>query len=70
MTLGELFEHLADAAAVNTYANKLWDFFKGLFVISFSTLFDLFKIEEDFHSYIDALTEVLSGFAPIQGCET
>ncbi len=70
MTLGELFEQLADDTAVTTYAHRLWGFFKGLFVISFSTLFDLFKIEEDFHSYIDALTEVLSGIAPIQGCET
>ena len=69
-TLGELFEHIADESAVTTYAHRLWDFFRGLFLVSFSTIFDLFKINEDFQDYLDALTEALKGFTPFQGCET
>ena len=69
-TLGELFDHIADETAVTTYAHRLWDFFRGLFLVSFSTIFDLFKINEDFQHYLDALTDALSGFAPFQGCET
>jgi len=37
---------------------------------SFSTIFDLFKINEDFHHYLDALTDALKGVTPFQGCET
>lgn len=69
-TLGELFEQIADASAVTTYAHRLWDFFRGLFLVSFSTIFDLFKINEDFQCYLDALTENLSELTPFQGCET
>lgn len=67
-TLGELFDHIADETAVTTYAHRLWDFFRGLFLVSFSTIFELFKINDDF--YVDALTDTLSGFTPFQGCET
>ena len=69
-TLGELFDHIADETAVTTYAHRLWDFFRGLFLVSFSTIFDLFKINEDFQHYLDALTDSLRGFTPFQGCET
>ena len=69
-TLGELFEQIADASAVTTYAHRLWDFFRGLFLVSFSTIFDLFKINEDFQPYLDALTDSLAELIPFQGCET
>ena len=69
-TLGELFEHMADETAVITYANRLWEFFRGLFLVSFSTIFDIFKINEDFQHYLDALTDALSDFTPFLGCET
>lgn len=69
-TLGELFEHLVDDSAVVSYAGRLWDFFRGLFYIGFSKIFNLFKIEEDFQSYFDCLEQTLNQFAPIQGCET
>ncbi len=69
-TLGELFEHLADDYAVITYSQRLWDFFRGLFLISFKRIFDLFEIEEDFQSYFDILTDAVKGSAPIKGCET
>jgi len=38
-------------------------------VVSFSTIFDLFKINEDFHHYVDALTDALKGVTPFQGWE-
>ena len=69
-TLGTLFEHLVDDSAVISYAHRLWDFFQGLFHVCFSKIFDLFKIHDDFQSYVDALTETLTGFMPFQGCET
>jgi hypothetical protein len=69
-TLGELFEQIADDSAVITYAHRLWDFFRGLFLVSFSTIFDLFKINDDFQHYLDALTDSLTELAPFQGCET
>lgn len=69
-TLGELFAHLVDESALITYADRLWKFFRGLFAVSFSKIFDLFKIEEDFHTYLSALSESLTTFTPIQGCET
>jgi len=69
-TLGELFDQISDQAAVVSYAHRLWDFFRGLFMVSFSTLFDIFKINEEFQPYFDALTETISDFRPFQGCET
>jgi len=52
-----------DSAAVS-YAGRLWDFFRGLFYIEFSVIFNLFKIEEDFQSYFDCLEQTLNQFAP------
>jgi hypothetical protein len=69
-TLGELFEQIADHSAVTTYAHRLWDFFRGLFLVSFSTIFELFKINEDFQPYFDALNDSLTELTPFQGCET
>ena len=69
-TMGELFAHLVDESATITYAARLWEFFRGLFYISFSKIFELFKIEEDFNTYLDALSGLNSLFTPIQGCET
>ncbi|MDM8543905.1 hypothetical protein QUF90_22755 [Desulfococcaceae bacterium HSG9] len=42
-TPGELFEHPADDYAVITYSQRLQDFFRCLFLISFKTIFDLFE---------------------------
>ena len=70
LTLGELFDHIADETAVTTYAHRLWDFFRGLFLVSFSTISNLFKINENFQHYLDTLTDALRGFMPFQGCET
>lgn len=69
-TTGNLFQELADESATITYAQRLWDFFRGLFQVAMLEIFDLFKIEEQCSSYINALTEVLSTSTPIQGCET
>ncbi len=69
-TPGELFEHLADDYAVITYSQRLQDFFRGLFLISFKTIFDLFEIKEDFQSYFDVLADAVKGSAPFKGCET
>jgi hypothetical protein len=69
-TLGELFEQIADQAAVASYAHRLWNFFRGLFVVSFSTLFEIFKINEEVQPYLDALKNAISDFRPFQGCET
>ena len=69
-TLGQLFDHLADESAVISYANRLWDFFRNLFLVSFSTLFDLFKINEEVQPYIEALTNAVTELTTIQGCET
>ena len=69
-TPGKLFENIADESAVITYAYRLWEFFYGLFQTSFSKIFELFEIEDDFQSYVDAISESLKGFAPFQGCET
>jgi len=69
-TMGSLFQQIADESAVITYAQRLWDFFSGLFKISFSTIFDLFKIEESSSCYFEALVKVLCDSTPIQGCET
>jgi len=69
-TLGELFEYISDESAAISYSRRLWEFFRGLFLVSFSTIFGLFKINEDFQGYFDALTQTLSGFPPFEGCET
>ena len=69
-TRGKLFENIADESAVITYAHRLWEFFYELFQISFSKIFELFEIEDDFQSYIDAISESLKGLAPFKGCET
>jgi len=69
-TLGELFDFLVDQNAAISYAQRLWDFFRGLFMVSFSTLFDILKINEQFQPYFDALTETISDYGPFQGCET
>ena len=70
MGVGPLFEDLADRTATFTYAQRIWQFFKGLFEISFSKIFELFEIEDDFQSFIDTLNQSVCRFAPIQGCET
>ena len=70
MGVGPLFEELADKTATFTYAQRIWQFFKGLFEISFSKIFELFEIEDDFQSFFDTLNQSVSCFAPIQGCET
>lgn len=70
MGVGTLFENLADETATFTYADRIWQFFKGLFEISFSKIFELFEIKDDFQSLFDILNQSVSRFAPIQGCET
>jgi hypothetical protein len=70
MGIGALFEELADEAATFTYARRIWQFFRGLFEISFSKIFELFEIEDDFQSFFDTLDQAVSGSAPIIGCET
>ena len=69
-TLGGLFEHIADASAVKTYAHRLWDFFRDLFMISFSNIFQTFQIDEEVMPYIEALTHGLKEMEPFLGCET
>ena len=67
---GSLFEHLVDESAHITYAQKLWEFFRGLFKTSFSKIFELFKIEEEFQSYFKILVQLISESAPFRRCET
>ena len=69
-TPGGLFEHLVDETAQITYARKLWQFFRGLFKVSFSKIFELFKIEEEFQSYFLVLDQLVSESAPFRRCET
>ncbi|MDM8552534.1 transposase [Desulfobacterales bacterium HSG2] len=69
-TPGTLFEHLADDCAVISYSQRLWDFFRGLFVVSFESIFSIFETEGDFQTYIEILTDALKGSTPIGGCET
>jgi len=69
-TLGRLFEHLSDEFMAVSYARRLWDFFSGLFMVSLSTIFELFKINEDFHEYFDVLTTAVQNSQLFQGCET
>ena len=70
MGVGSLFEELADETAVFTYAHRIWQFFKGLFEISISKIFELFEIDDDFQSYLDTLNFTVSRFEPFLGCET
>ncbi len=70
MGLGPLFEELVDNTAMFTYAQRIWQFFKGLFEISFSKILELFEIEDDFQSFIDTLNQSVSSFAPFKACET
>lgn len=70
MGVGSLFEELADETAAFTYAHRIWQFFKGLFEISFSKIFELFEIEDDFQTFFDTLNQSVSRLKPIQGCET
>ena len=67
---GILFDHLTDEVAQVTYVQRLWQFFRKLFSLSFSKIFELFKIEESFQSYFDALEQAVSDLAPALGCET
>jgi len=67
---GILFEHLVDEAAQVTYVQRLWQFFRHLFAVSFSKIFDLFKIEEEFQSYFYALEQAVLGSMPALGYET
>ena len=67
---GSLFEALVDETATITYARRIWDFFRGLFEISFSKIFELFQIEDQFQSYFSVLDQAISEFAPFRGCET
>jgi hypothetical protein len=69
-TTGDLFGQLVDETATITYAQRLWDFFRGLFKVTILSIFDLFKIEEQCSSYFDALNKALSGATPLKGCET
>jgi len=70
LTTGNLFQQLVDESATITYAQRLWDFFRGLFRVAISTIFELFKIDEQCSSYITVLTQTICDFTPIQGCET
>lgn len=67
---GILFEHLADQAAQVTYVQRLWQFFRRLFAVSFSKIFALFNIEEEFQTYFYALEQAVIGAVPALGCET
>ena len=69
-TMGDLFKSLVDESATITYARRLWDFFRDLFSVTISKIFDLFEIEEQCSSYINAFSQVLSTSTPFQGCET
>ena len=69
-TIGDLFQKISDESAIITYAQRLWEFFRGLFHVSFLKIFHLFEIEEQCSSYIDTFMQVLSTHTPLQGCET
>ena len=56
-------------AKISTYAQRLWDFFQGLFKTSFSKIFDLFGIQEEFQPYLDSITQALKESTPIIRCE-
>ncbi len=67
-TMGGLFENLVDDTAIKTYSARLWEFFRGLFCVCFSKIFDIFNIDEDFYAFFEALEHTLTGFPPFQGC--
>ena len=69
-TTGTLFDQLTDESAAISYAQRLWDFFRGLFNVTISKIFELFKIEEECSSYFYALTQTICTSKPFQGCET
>lgn len=69
-TIGDLFQDIVDESGIITYGQRLWEFFRSLFNIAFSQIFDLFKIEEQCSSYINALTQALCDSTPFQRCET
>ena len=69
-TMGDLFQSLVDESATITYGRRLWDFFRGLFSVTISKIFDLFEIEKECSSYNDAFSHVLITSEPFQGCET
>ena len=69
-TIGDLFQDIVDESAIITYGQRLWEFFRGLFNVAFAQIFCLFKIEEQFSSYIDVLTQALCASTPFQRCET
>jgi hypothetical protein len=69
-TMGDLFQDLADESATITYSQRLRDFFPGLFQVAISEIFDLFEIEKQCSSHINACTQVLCESTPFQGCET
>jgi hypothetical protein len=72
-TLRSLLEHLADDAAVISYAHRPYDFFRGLFQVSFSKILQLFNIEDVFQPYVALcanISETLTGFVPFHGGET
>jgi len=69
-TLGALFATWSMTWPPFTYAQRLWNFFRGLFQISLSKIFALFEIEDDVHSYLTGLDQMLEESTPILGCET
>lgn len=69
-TLGILFEHLKDDYAVISYSQRLWEFFREFFMISFKSLFNIFEIHEDSGPYFDTLCDAVCRFIAFNGCET
>ena len=70
-TLGGLFEYLVDESAVVSYADRIWASFQGLFLASFSKIFQLFEINDDPQAYISVLTEISADcFSFNERCET
>ncbi len=68
--LGPLFEDIADETAAFTYARRIWEFFRGLFEVSLSKIFELFEIEDDFQSFIKVFDQAVAGSIPKLGWET
>jgi len=69
-TLGTVFKQIAENSAMVTYSQKLWELFSGLFRVALSTLFDDFKIEEEFPSYFEVICNALSGLIAFREYET
>jgi hypothetical protein len=51
-TMGGLFETLADDAAIKSYSARLWGFFRGLFCVIFSKIFDLLISRKSFRTIL------------------